>query len=141
VLEYSGGVLDCLSIAVKGALANTKIPKLTVIGEGEEQEIEISDNPFDSTSIDTNNVPVFVSLSLIGNQFIVDASHEEEACSLCQLSVGVNHKGSICSILKEGAGSFKHKQYNEAISLASEIGVSVIEKITLTSNTAPEKML
>ena len=112
-----------------------RIPKLTVIGEGEEQEIEISDNPFDSTSIDTENVPVFVSLSLvrhqyylnllslssqIGNQFIVDASHEEEACSLCQLSVGINHKGSICGILKEGAGSFKHKQYNDAISVSAQ---------------------
>ena len=58
--------------------------------------------------------------SQISNQFIVDASHEEEACSLCQLSVGVNHKGSICSVLKEGAGSFKHRQYNEALSVRAQ---------------------
>lgn len=41
-----------------------------MIGEGEEQEIEISDNPFDSTTVDTTRVPIFVSLSLVREKII-----------------------------------------------------------------------
>ncbi len=65
VLEWSGGVLDALSMAVWAALSTTLIPKLTVTGEGEELEIEVSDNPHDSTKIDVSKAPVVVTLTQV----------------------------------------------------------------------------
>ncbi len=65
MLEWSGGVLDALSLAVRGALSATLIPQLTVSGEGEEMEIEVSDNPHDSTKIDVSKAPIIVTLAQV----------------------------------------------------------------------------
>lgn len=56
-------------------------------------------------------------MSKVGGKFVVDASHEEEACSTCQLSVAVDTKGKLCGILKEGNGSIPYKQYSAAITV------------------------
>lgn len=48
----------------------------------------------------------------------MDASHEEEACSTCQLSVAVDTKGKLCGILKEGSGSIPYKQYTAVITVS-----------------------
>ena len=58
-------MLDSLSIGVRAALQSTVIPKLTVTGEGEEMEIEVSDNPSDSTPIDASLTPVIVTLNQV----------------------------------------------------------------------------
>ncbi len=42
-----------------------RIPKLQVTGEGEEMEIQVSDNPFDNDPVDISNVPVIVTLTLV----------------------------------------------------------------------------
>ena len=47
-----------------------RIPKLTVSGEGDEVEIEVSDNPYDSTPVDASNAPIIVTLSLVGELVI-----------------------------------------------------------------------
>lgn len=129
VLEWSGGVLDCLSIAVKAALGDTKIPKLQVTGEGEEIEVEVSDNPYDATPVDASNAPIIVTLSLVGGHFVVDASHEEESCATCQLSVAMDTKGRTCGILKEGTGSIPGSQYQKALMLTSDVAKSVFDRM------------
>ena len=65
VLEWSGGMLDTLSLGVRAALLSTLIPKLTVTGEGDEMEIEISDNPHDSTRVEAANAPIIVTLTQV----------------------------------------------------------------------------
>lgn len=67
VLEWSGGVLDALSIAVRAALANTRVPRLTVSGEGEEVEIEVSDNPHDTVAVNAGNAPLIITLTQVSN--------------------------------------------------------------------------
>jgi len=59
-------VLDALSLAARAALHNTRIPKLTVTGEGEEMEIEVSDNPHDSTPVDAALAPIIITLTRVG---------------------------------------------------------------------------
>lgn len=63
MLEVGGSVMDTLSIGVRAALQATLVPKLTVTGEGEEMEIEVSDNPHDSTSINAGGAPVIITLN------------------------------------------------------------------------------
>ena len=64
-------MLDALSIAVKAALHSTLVPKLTVTGEGEEMEIEVSDNPHDSTSVDASSAPVIITLTQVSSMICV----------------------------------------------------------------------
>ena len=44
----------------------TRIPKLVVTREGDDVEIEVSDNPYDVSTLDVSRVPVLISLSLVG---------------------------------------------------------------------------
>ena len=81
VLEWSGSVLDALSLAVRAALHNTRIPKLTVTGEGEEMEIEVSDNPHDSTPVDATLAPIIITLTRVGST--ASCKHTLQACACC----------------------------------------------------------
>ena len=65
MLEVGGNVLDTLSLGVRAALQSTLIPKLTVTGEGEEMEIEVSDNPHDSLPISAEGAPIIVTLNQV----------------------------------------------------------------------------
>ncbi len=65
MLEVGGNVLDALSIGVLAALRSTLIPKLTVTGEGEEMEIEVSDNPHDSIPISAEGAPIIITLNQV----------------------------------------------------------------------------
>ena len=58
-------MVDTISLGVRAALRDTLIPKLNVTGEGEEMEIEISDNPHDSTPFDASNAPIIVTLNQV----------------------------------------------------------------------------
>ena len=58
-------MLDALSIAVLAALHNTRIPRLIVTGEGEEVEVEVSDNPHDSTPIDISHAPIIITVTQV----------------------------------------------------------------------------
>lgn len=65
VLEWGGSVLDIISIAVRAALHNTSIPRLIVTGHGEEVEVEVSDNPYDSTHISVDHAPIIITLAQV----------------------------------------------------------------------------
>ena len=67
MLEVGGSVLDTLSIGVRAALQATVVPKLTVTGEGEEIEIEVSDNPHDSTPVNAEGAPIIISLNQVSH--------------------------------------------------------------------------
>lgn len=69
VLEWSGSVLDALSLAVRAALHTTRIPRLTVTGEGEEMEVEVSDNPHDASTVDVTNAPIIITLTQVRSRW------------------------------------------------------------------------
>ena len=58
-------MLDVLSLAARAALHNTRIPRLLVTGEGEEVEVEVSDNPHDSTSLDISHAPIIITITKV----------------------------------------------------------------------------
>lgn len=60
-----GSLLDALSIGVRAALRSTVLPKLTVSGEGEEVEIEVSDNPHDVTPVHAEGAPIIITLNKV----------------------------------------------------------------------------
>jgi len=92
VLDFGGNLIDAISIAIRAALYDTKIPKLAVV----EGEVEIaSDDPHEYDKFTFDNVPISVTLFKIGSRFVVDASVEEEFCTGAHLVVGVNKKGNI----------------------------------------------
>eukprot|EP00058_Branchiostoma_floridae_P026891 XP_002612382.1 hypothetical protein BRAFLDRAFT_280121 [Branchiostoma floridae] len=124
VLECGGNLFDAVSLAVKAALFNTRIPTVVVTADDEgQQEIELSDDPYDVKRLDVDNVPLIVTLSKIGHRHVVDASWEEELCSLARLTVGVTQKGTIAGLNKEGSGSLDPESIYEMIESGKKVGM------------------
>ena len=77
----------------------SRIPKLQTSGE-EEIEVEVVDDPMAFELLSLKNVPLVVTLTLIGDQLVVDATQVEESCSSAQLVMSVKQDGEVCSISK-----------------------------------------
>ncbi|CAB4026019.1 Exosome complex component RRP42, partial [Paramuricea clavata] len=129
VLECGGNLYDALSMAVKAALHNTRIPNVTVSMDEGEVELEISDDPFDCSRLDIKNIPLIVTLNKIEHDFVVDASMEEEFCCDGQLLVAVNGDGNICGIQRLGSSAVEPEMITEMLEAAVDIGKSLNQRL------------
>merc|ERR1711894_19151 len=123
VLECGGNLFDAVSIASKAALFNAKIPNVTVSsGEKGETELEISDDPYDCKRLDVSHVPCLITLSKIGHYHVVDASMQEEACTLARLVMGVTESGHIAALRKGGSGSLDPDSMTDMMESGKKVG-------------------
>ncbi|XP_020663335.3 exosome complex component RRP42 [Pogona vitticeps] len=122
LLECGGNLFDAISVAVKAALFNTRIPKVHVLeGEGG-REIELSDDPYDCIRLNVDNVPCTVTLSKIGYRHVVDATLQEEACSLASLLISVTSKSTLTCMKKIGRGSLDPESIFEMMETGKRVG-------------------
>ena len=147
VLETGGNLLDHIGIAVKSALCDTRIPKVTVLEHSEEgrrggAELEVSDDPFDSTVLvpppaagaepsADDALPLCITLSRVGSRTIADASQDEEAVMSAQLSVGVSPSGNLCGI--GGGCSPRHQLAGQPTTSAGLFLVGVVLRLELSA--------
>ncbi|XP_009462791.1 PREDICTED: exosome complex component RRP42 [Nipponia nippon] len=126
LLECGGNLFDAISIAVKAALFNTRIPKVRVLEDEEgSKEIELSDDPYDCIRLNVDDVPCIVTLSKIGYRHVVDATLQEEACSLASLLISVTSKGALTSMKKVGKGSLDPESIFEMMETGKRVGKSL----------------
>ncbi|XP_074594258.1 exosome complex component Rrp42 [Brevipalpus obovatus] len=100
--ESKASLYDLCSFAVKAALSATKLPKV-YYNQG--KEIELSDQPSDMISLDTHDVPIFVTVTRVGNNYLLDPTEEEEAASVSSVTVSFNDQSEILHTKKIGSGS------------------------------------
>ncbi|KAG8193150.1 hypothetical protein JTE90_006981 [Oedothorax gibbosus] len=140
VLGYGGNYIDAAAIATKAALYDTKIQSATVKCDGEnEPEIEISDDPYDVFSLDVTKLPVLITLYRVGSEFIVDASGEEEACSICKLVLAVSPTDTALMRQFGGSGSLHIATLQDGIEVGQDIGISL--QMQLLNSLKTEKSL
>jgi len=132
ILEYGGNLLDAMSIGVKAALDDFRKPKLRIIGEGSELDFEVSDDPTECTKLDFSDIPITVTLYKIGDEFLLDATLEEEYCSDTQLIVAVNNSGTVCSVLKKGPGAINPELIMEMIEAGKKHGTEICNQLIKT---------
>ncbi|KAM3967597.1 exosome complex component Rrp42 [Aphomia sociella] len=90
ILECGGNLCDAVSLAVKAALFNTRIPFVkAALMDGGNVDLQLSDDPYDSKFLNVGSAPLLVTLCKIGDKCVVDPSAEEESCSVISLVVGV----------------------------------------------------
>lgn len=126
ILECGGNLYDAVSIAVKGALFNTRIPCVkAALMDGGNVDLQLSDDPYDSKRLNIGTAPLLVTLCKIGEHCVADPTGEEQKCSIVSLIVAVsgdphnycaiegidvdmtsNGKGRLCTIATHGPGSF-----------------------------------
>ena len=145
VLSNDGGVLDALSIAVKAALADCKIPKVTSVAgpnPDDPQELELDDDPEECSRLDVTGVPLIVTLYKIGTKNIIDASADEVECSASGIAVAVDSKKKIRGLTQVTAGgiyvSNKSNDASKGVSLgnlravlktATDVGTKLHKKV------------
>lgn len=133
ILECGGNLYDAVSLAVKAALHNARIPKVTGrYIDGANVDLELSDDLFDCWRLDVSTAPCLVTLCKIGEYFIVDPTVEEEACSTGSIVVAVTGKGMITGIFKIGEGSFHPKAVCDAVEVAEIIGKELNETLNVS---------
>lgn len=92
-MECGGNLYDAVSLAVKGALFSTTLPKVTAaLMDGGNIDLQLSEDPYDSVRLKTESIPIFITICKIGEYCIVDPSAEEEVCSSASLVVGVSNR-------------------------------------------------
>lgn len=144
LLECGGNLFDAVSIAVKAALFNSKIPVVNVSsGEKGETELEISDDPYDFKRLDVSNVPCLVTMSKVGHHHIVDATREEEACTLARLLMGVTSTGAVTTLRKEGSGSLDPDSIFDMLETGKKVGKTLnqvlMDKLQEEEKLGPKK--
>jgi exosome complex component RRP42 len=139
LLECGGNLFDVVSLAVKAALYNTRIPVLKVsINEDETPEIEVSDDPYDCKRLDISGAPCLVTLSKVGSMHVVDASVEEETCALARLMIGITESGEITGLRKESGGSLDPESIFEMMESGRRVGMT-LNKSLMTALVEEEK--
>lgn len=76
------------------------MPVVTVVEGGESEDFELELEADSLVPLPLKDVPIFVTLTRIGNTAVVDASLEEEQCSNCRIAFAVNERGNICTTQK-----------------------------------------
>ncbi|KAG8572667.1 hypothetical protein GDO81_012122 [Engystomops pustulosus] len=98
------------------------IPKVRVLEDDEgSKEIELSDDPYDCMRLNVEHVPCIVTLSRIGHRHVVDATLQEEACSLASLLISVTSKGTLTCMRKIGKGSLDPESIFEMIETGKRV--------------------
>ena len=132
-LSDRGSMIDAMSIALRAALAEVRIPRVTVagVGDGEEDvgELEVDDDPDACERIDVGRVGVVVTATKIGRYSVIDATDEEESCGDYSMSVAVDREGAICGEFSSGSEGLDRGTATAMRTLARRVGVEVIEKM------------
>eukprot|EP01028_Stygiella_incarcerata_P004511 TRINITY_DN1993_c1_g1_i1.p1 TRINITY_DN1993_c1_g1~~TRINITY_DN1993_c1_g1_i1.p1 ORF type:complete len:298 (-),score=84.85 TRINITY_DN1993_c1_g1_i1:43-936(-) len=130
VLQSDGNIMDAISFAVKAALFDTKIPKVTAAkNESGDYEFEVSEDPEDVDRLQSDAVPICVSLCVIGNEVVVDPCLEEEECISAKLIIGINRHGEVSMIQKSGSGSIEVDKWDAYVEIGRRIGFQVIQNM------------
>lgn len=114
---------DLCSLAVKAALYDTRLPK--VYFNSNIMDIEISEDPFDLIQLDVSAVPIFVTVTRIGNNYIIDPTQEEEASSIASLLFSVDNCGTLLCTKKLGLGSLHCDPIEELIPKISAVALEL----------------
>jgi len=107
VLDIDGAAIDAVSMAVKLALADARIPRVELVyGDqpGAEPELEVDDDPDNAVRLDVVNVPVILSVCRLGNACVMDPTGEEEECASIAVGVAVDGSGTMSGVTKRGEG-------------------------------------
>lgn len=131
ILQCAGNLYDAISLAVKCALFNLKIPRVSsALLDGGNVDLVITDDPNDCDRLDVNSVPVLVTVCKIGEHCVVDPSIEEEICSTGSVVIGVSG-GSITSTKTISGGSLHPDTLDTCIDLAVSTSRTLNEKLML----------
>lgn len=129
ILQCAGNLYDAISLAVKSALYNLRIPRVTsALLDGGNVDLVLSDDPADCERINAEDLPILMTVCKIGDYCIVDPSIDEEICSTSSAVVGIS-SNKITSIKTICGGSFHPDTLDKCIDLTISTAKYLNEKL------------
>lgn len=140
ILQCSGNLYDAISLAVKSALFNTKIPRVSsALLDGGNVDLVLTDDPHDCDRLNIDSAPILVTTCKIGDQCVVDPSIEEEICSTASVVIGVSGR-KITTIKTISGGSLHPDTLDTCIDLALATATDLNEKLTVALRQEEEQI-
>lgn len=86
-------------------------------------DLDISEDPSNVITLDTSRLPVLVSLTKIGPNYVIDVTENEEAASISSLVVAIDPSGSVVYWKKISSGTLFAPPLTSSLKLAIERGL------------------
>lgn len=110
------------------------IPPLEIVtGDGGAAEIIVNDDPFSNIPLPgASRLPLTVTLCKIGgaNEWIIDATADEEQCSSMRLTLSLSPSGRMCGLSKGGVGTINLQALDAIMAHAAALGVQLNNMLT-----------
>lgn len=110
VLSSGGNLLDTMSLALCIILGDMLLPGVRVqeaLEEGEPTQLAVDDRPEVGVPFPLKKLPLCITVAQLGEEFLLDVTHEEESCANAMLCVVVDGKcGSVIGMHKLGRGLY-----------------------------------
>ena len=84
-------------------------------------------------------VPISVTLSVIGTEHVVDAAPLEEACAATRISVGVNRRGDFCGVYQAGSSALPATRVPELMACALSTASTLFEGLETAATQSSER--
>jgi exosome complex component RRP42 len=132
LLECGGNLYDAVSIAVKTALWDTRIPLVrSVTVDGSNIDMDVSDELHDCQKLDVSAAPIMVTVCKIGEQCIVDPNVAEEQCSVGAVVIAVS-RDKFSTVLQTGSGSLHPQTLLESLHMGQKVAHRLSEALSET---------
>mmetsp|Transcript_34590 Transcript_34590/g.58096 ORF Transcript_34590/g.58096 Transcript_34590/m.58096 type:complete len:290 (+) Transcript_34590:171-1040(+) len=144
VLAADGNLLDALAAAAKAALADTRVPKVTIVGGTAAEDVadfEVNEDPNACLPLDMKAVPVIITLRHTNGHYYADANAQEEALQHPGLSVAVNSNGTLCGLLKCGATGLDPSVTREMMEVAQKMALDLHKSLDRNAAAQEAEML
>ncbi len=110
IINHSGNLIDAAALAAVTALWNTCFPEI----KGDRVEY----GKKTSKKLPVNFKPVTITITKVGDHFLVDPDLEEEKVMNTRISIGVKDDDNVCAIQKGGSGNLSPEEIGRALDLA-----------------------
>lgn len=149
ILECGGNLYDAVSLAVKAALWDTKIPFVkSVTVDGNNIDMKVSEEFSDCQKLDVSTAPILVrsikkkknqlikyncqvTICKIGEQCIVDPNAAEEQCSVGAVVISVSND-KFSTAFQTGSGSIHPQTLLESFQIGRKVAQRLCEALNET---------
>ena len=83
-------------------------------------DLDVPEDPSNVVSIDTSRLPVLVSLTKIGPNYVIDATENEEAASFSSVVIAIDPTGNVVHWKKISSGTLVAKPLTASLKVALE---------------------
>ncbi len=131
VLGDGGSLLDVCSLAVRAALARTRLPKVTPFRSAllSKWDFSVEEDMCDAVPLDVSRVPVMITVSVFGGRAVLDATSEEQARADAALVAALSLSGQLTFSRMTGRGGMAPQLLFAALATAKEAAAVAVRTL------------